>query len=103
MGEMREWWANVYQRGSGRYEASAAKFACRGRAEIGACWDIRSRIHVRLKPEGAPRRYASDTEEWLWSTVPERMRDFTPSEYADFLASWTPSPPRTPKIEESAS
>lgn len=60
----------------------------------------RFRIHVRLKPEGAPRRYASQADRCAWEIDPAAMRRL-----ADTVA-WHMgmfSSPRTPKIEESAS
>lgn len=32
------------------------------------------RLHIRLKPEGAPRRYASEHDRRNWETYPEEMR-----------------------------
>jgi len=69
---MREYWVNVYAGGD-----MGAAFPDRKDAE----WFIRKggfpvvyRIHVRLKPEGAPKRYASERERQLWEGLPEIMR-----------------------------
>jgi hypothetical protein len=32
------------------------------------------RLRVKLKPEGAPRRYASEHDRRNWETYPEEMR-----------------------------
>lgn len=73
---MREWWANVY-----------ASAYCEGVSVTGVRYAHRAnsvqrarqnpsrpfcRIHVRLKPEGAPRRYADDVERYAWERA-ERL------------------------------
>lgn len=74
MGEMREWWANVYPPTLGaastgnRYEAPAF-------ADALACRDRYARIHVRLKPEGAPKRYANENNRRAWEKHEDWCRD----------------------------
>jgi len=67
MGEMREWWTNQYDFGAGpigrnyHLTRDAADAASRnGAGEVSE--RLRFRIHVRLKPEGAPKRYANADE-----------------------------------------
>jgi hypothetical protein len=99
MGEavQRECWFNVYPQVHGARrvglphwtEASADK-SLNGRRATAFCLNAPAfRIHVRLKPEGAPKRYASEDERFWWEHQPEFMRGLS-----DSL--------RTPKIEESA-
>lgn len=71
-----EYWANVY------IEDAIA--------EIGGVHDCREdcvglavppagdrfRIHVRLKPEGAPKRYADEQDRYFWERAPNLMRMF---------------------------
>jgi hypothetical protein len=64
---MREWWANVYPHIDGHMKIGG-KFCSRAgcvqyRGDFAA-----SRIHVRLKPEGAPRRYANEHNRYSWET-----------------------------------
>jgi len=65
MTDMREWWANVYPEADGPnkigYKCASKKQAERIRGE----W-ARFRIYVRLKPEGAPKRYRDGYERWIW-------------------------------------
>jgi len=88
MGEMREWWANVYFMQGGAV-VSASRHGTRDQARRNSFEARVACVHVRLKPEGAPRRYADALDRWIWengATVIGGMSD-----------------PRTPKIEESAS
>ena len=84
---MREWWANVYWKG--------------GRVIVGVKSDCRSSlsgsgrgagyaVHVRLKPKGAPRRYASSWERWGWENTPETMRELKDREAFYGGHQWTP-------------
>jgi hypothetical protein len=75
MSEMREYWTNVY-----KYEAIEG----RGKIWVGSlvdrdtcdrwlahyrksrCHKPLFRVHVRLKPEGAPKRYASEANRRAW-------------------------------------
>jgi hypothetical protein len=70
---MREWWANVYA-GDASYENMGVDYPTRGQAAAydGEDTEYRpvARIHVRLKPEGAPRRYASEAERGWWELHP---------------------------------
>jgi len=70
---MREYWVNVYVGGD-----MGAAFPDRKDAE----WFIRKggfpvvyRIHVRLKPEGAPKRYAGEANRMAWERQPEACRE----------------------------
>lgn len=70
----RECWINVYPTGEdgsylGRYFGTSSYAATIGR-RAGAIY----RLHIRLKPEGAPRRYASEHDRRNWETYPEEMR-----------------------------
>lgn len=64
---MREWWANVYPPDTPGDPGLAIQWPTREGARK-ACGSMRvlCRIHVRLKPEGAPRRYASAREREMW-------------------------------------
>lgn len=96
---MREWWANVYAR-DGKQDRHKFQHADRQEAEWGANMGngdrspyLNSRIHVRLKPEGAPRRYASERERMWWESDPEAMREVS-EKLADYMrearARWAP-------------
>lgn len=70
---MREAWVNVYADGElgepWRDRADAEWFIRRGGFPITHRW------HVRLKPEGAPKRYLDDDERAAWENYPARMLD----------------------------
>lgn len=75
MTEMREWWANVYLSmfdmdrtlvGDGYPDRDGSI----GRAASASTRPI-CRIHVRLKPEGAPKRYASRDNQRAWEANTE--------------------------------
>jgi len=101
MGEMREWWANVYPNGKvgpksddpeglyGSQRGAAFSVHVRLKPEWWALsypvmggrggiypkrdWAVSvvtplavSLVHIRLKPVGAPRRYASEFERMMW-------------------------------------
>ena len=77
---MREWWANVYE-GGAHYENMGRDYE---RREDAAEYDREPvpyrplyRIHVRLKPEGAPRRYANEGERRVWQHDPDWARGVT--------------------------
>ena len=81
--EMREWWANVYVRDGKTSVGTSAWFmhADRETADEQGAWiggglspDIAFRIHVRLKPEGAPKRYASEANRRAWERNSEWCR-----------------------------
>jgi len=72
---MREWWANVYEPGCYMTDRGThiARHKTRDMAIEGCTLGsgertpgLRGRIHVRLKPEGAPRRYASPENRAAW-------------------------------------
>lgn len=71
---MVEWWQNVY--GEKFWQtASSNRHASRDDAETGSLRNLlKFRIHVRLKPEGAPKRYASERDRMLWETDPDWCR-----------------------------
>ena len=79
MTEMREWWANVYAHENG---VAYPGTACQTRRGCEVCAGEHggfpnqgyARIHVRLKPEGAPKRYASEANRRAWETRPEECR-----------------------------
>lgn len=70
MGEMREFWANVYGP-PGWPTVSVVPHATREEAaKYGE--GVRSGcVHVRLKPEGAPKRYASRDNQRAWEANTE--------------------------------
>lgn len=76
MGERKEFWVNVSVVG--------------GECVYGVDWETRKmavavddqsqfRIHVRLKPEGAPKRYATAMDRLMWERDPVGMRQFHPT------------------------
>jgi len=73
---MREWWANIYRRpGGGGVFVTETQHATRDQARRFSTSQRIGCVHVRLKPEGAPRRYASTWERWGWENMPETMRE----------------------------
>lgn len=70
MSEMREWWANMHYSDDGRVAYAGAQCVSREQAAKNSSRRICSRIHVRLKPEGAPKRYADWLERSAWETDP---------------------------------
>jgi hypothetical protein len=86
MGEVREWWANVYAPHP-VLGNTGCRCPSREAADAHAETSRYARIHVRLKPEGAPKRYANFGERYLW-------------EKATHMMQITSAAPRTPKIEE---
>jgi len=70
---MTECWRNVYDSGDGAAVVGCISFDTRAEAERNAGFCLAFRIHVRLKPEGAPKRYASARERRLWEELPEIM------------------------------
>jgi hypothetical protein len=106
MSEMRECWFNVYGRErNGAPFTGAIPFRSRSEAWMHAQSGVAFRIHVRLKPEGAPRRYASESERRGWEIDPTGAR--FAARHGFSLRNRVGSgvylvPPRTPKIEESA-
>lgn len=82
MTKNREWWANVQMYGVGRTRGTfvGSQFKTRYAAEVAASLAFLEpafRIHVRLKPEGAPKRYASERERYLWEH-PLKLRGVAP-------------------------
>jgi len=71
MGEMREWWQNAYP--SETY-GFGGRYPTPERCASWATPRAFARIHVRLKPEGAPKRYASDGERAAWERDPDNAR-----------------------------
>lgn len=72
MTEMREWWVNVYEHGR-----TGAFWGGRGDAHraVGlSLFPVKYRWRVRLKPEGAPKRYASEANRRAWELMPELAR-----------------------------
>jgi hypothetical protein len=75
MGELREWWANLYMRPWGDCVTSLKSHATQEAAMNAAIGTpVVGRVHVRLKPEGAPKRYLNSAERMLWEQAPEWMR-----------------------------
>lgn len=76
MGE-REWFQNVWiytHVEDGRFAEPGCKFTNRNAADTAiACVPDQPafRIHVRLKPEGAPKRYASRDNQRAWEANTE--------------------------------
>lgn len=69
---MIECWANVYQADQAAWAGIA--HPDREAAEYFRGCDCVAVVHIRLKPEGAPRRYASDKDRQNWEEFPEEMR-----------------------------
>ena len=82
MTEMREWWANVYAASYGGLiygrEHPTRKAAAIPMGKVKECDPSMPafRIHVRLKPEGAPKRYASEANRRAWEKMPALCREF---------------------------
>lgn len=79
MTEMREWWANVYDDGLNGFPDGVAyvfsrRYDTRYEADEMAGGLRTGRVHVRLKPEGAPKRYASGGNRRRWERAPETCR-----------------------------
>lgn len=76
----RSYFANVYETGRVGCPHSTRGLAdCMGMGIIQTPFpgDLRAkgiafRIHVRLKPEGAPKRYASEANRQAWERDPKR-------------------------------
>lgn len=83
MGEARECWAvvRVLTRGdTGQKFCDPSPFYVRKNAEALARAEAgrhRFMVHVRLKPEGAPRRYASELDRWLWEAGARSLSSLT--------------------------
>lgn len=74
---MRECWANVYSEDGISWLGMAhetPESAASIREPPHAVTGVVAVAHVKLKPEGAPRRYASEKDRWNWETYPEEMR-----------------------------
>jgi hypothetical protein len=72
MGEVREWWANVY-----RDDAEAVvglEWPTRNRCVVEIASGAKFRIHVRLKPEGAPKRYRDAANRRAWELYGDLAR-----------------------------
>lgn len=70
----QEYWANVYREG-GESWCGNLHLEKRFAEEVrGPSKDAVLVVHIRLKPEGAPRRYASEHDRRNWETFPEEMR-----------------------------
>jgi hypothetical protein len=78
MSEMREWWANVYADGPVHWlgqQRATLQDLHEGATEMAKCGcPARYRLHVRMKPEGAPKRYASEANRRAWETQPDKCR-----------------------------
>lgn len=75
MGELREWWANLYMRPWGDCVTSLKSHATQEAAMNAAIGTpVVGRVHVRLKPEGAPKRYASNWNRNAWEQAPHICR-----------------------------
>jgi hypothetical protein len=103
MDEVREGWANVYPAEADvegdigcLHETREIAEAANANIALAGFAPATYRIHVRLKPEGAPRRYASANERKAWEASPYGAR-LVSNVYGREVLS-----PRTPKIEESA-
>lgn len=68
---MREYWANVYAPEPG-VDSVGAPYPDAAHADENACRNRYARIHVRLKPEGAPKRYRDDVQRWAWEDAARR-------------------------------
>lgn len=108
-----EFWANVMvcEGADGRlYSGFGPDFPSKSDADVmlrGNRNANRFRIHVRLKPEGAPRRYATEGERLVWQDDPDWARGVIRSrshEVAErMIESRAGQLLRSPKTEESAS
>lgn len=75
MTELREWWVNMHYSDNGRISYAGGHCVSREQAAKNSSAKIRCRIHVRLKPEGAPKRYASRIEQRAWERFPRLMQN----------------------------
>lgn len=66
---LREYWQNVYADGVGS-QCFGTRWPDKRSASIDRTGGESFRIHVRLKPEGAPRRYADWHDRFWWETDP---------------------------------
>lgn len=69
-----EYWANVYPHVADPVKIGG-KFKSRLRCEAFRGDFAAFRIHVRLKPEGAPRRYANENNRRAWEKHEDWCRD----------------------------
>lgn len=106
MCEVREFWVPVYvlpRHGNRAKYCAVSGHISKDRdaaMECTAPYAERFMVHVRLKPEGAPRRYTDKANRCAWEQHTKHSREcvmigYKPEEL------W--AAPRTPKIEESAS
>ncbi len=73
----REYWAAIYKDRFTGYPIVGSKWPTRGGSILAdAYFPPRAifRIHVRLKPPGAPARYSSEHDRRNWEQYPEEMR-----------------------------
>jgi hypothetical protein len=86
---MCEYWANVYPHSRKGIIVGVARdsvFDCLGavfsedckRADVSALY----RVHVKLKPEGAPKRYACEANRLAWELLPNAAAMYAESGYA---------------------
>lgn len=94
-GLVKEWWANVYPHVDAHIRFGG-KFSRRAECERFTGEHAAFRIHVRLKPEGAPARYADAEHRRKWEAHPGIMQMHDPLFSLANL-------PRKPKTEERAS
>jgi hypothetical protein len=80
---MREGWAAVYRDRITGHPIVGSWWPTRGgsvRADAGFPPRAVCRVHVKLKPEGAPKRYSDAAERWAWETYPHAMRAGVPAD-----------------------
>jgi acyl-coenzyme A synthetase/AMP-(fatty) acid ligase len=70
---MREFWLNVYKPEPG-VDMVGAQHSSVIEANENACRNRVARLHVRLKPDGAPRRYASEANRRAWEKFPNAAK-----------------------------
>jgi len=70
---MREWWSNIVvcEGADGLLygERNPVRFDTRADARVALSGNRNSnrfRVHVKLKPEGAPKRYSDALDRWMW-------------------------------------
>lgn len=82
MSELREWWTNIYDDGPGFCQCKTREGAIR---VAGTAFLPLYRIHVRLKSEGAPRRYLNADNRAAWEQDPGTCLSLKAAGYAGFL------------------
>lgn len=83
MSEQEEYYANVYR--DDDEAVVGLRWATRRDCQFEASSDAAFRIHVRLKPEGAPKRYACAAHRMAWERDPDRCRFLDAQDHMLFI------------------